>query len=235
MLYLIGIGLYNEKDISLKGLEHVKSCEKVYLENYTSTLACKVENLEELYGKKIILAERKFVEDGSQILAESTSSNVCLLIIGDVFSATTHVSLYQAALSQGIEVEIIHNASIMTAIGISGLSLYKFGKTTSISWHDSNTPMESINANGPLHTLCLLDLTPHENKYMQAKYALSRLIDKGFDPTKKVVVCAQLGSPNRKIHFLEASKVNEIDLFPQCIIIPGDLHFMEQELLEVYV
>ena len=35
-LYMIGIGLNDEKDISLKGLEAVKKCTKVYLERYTS-------------------------------------------------------------------------------------------------------------------------------------------------------------------------------------------------------
>ena len=30
MLYLIGLGLGNEKDISVKGLEVVKKCDKIY-------------------------------------------------------------------------------------------------------------------------------------------------------------------------------------------------------------
>jgi len=38
MLYLIGLGLSGVKDITVKGLEIVKSCHKVYLENYTSIL-----------------------------------------------------------------------------------------------------------------------------------------------------------------------------------------------------
>ncbi len=36
MFYLIGIGLYDEKDITVKGLEIVKRVDKVYLEHYTS-------------------------------------------------------------------------------------------------------------------------------------------------------------------------------------------------------
>ena len=40
MLYLIGLGLGDEKDITVKGLEIIKQkCEKVYLENYTSILS----------------------------------------------------------------------------------------------------------------------------------------------------------------------------------------------------
>ena len=45
MLYFIGLGLGNEKDITLRGLEAVKSCEKIFLENYTSVLGVGTEKL----------------------------------------------------------------------------------------------------------------------------------------------------------------------------------------------
>ena len=51
-LYLIGIGLHDEKDITLKGLELVKASDVVYLESYTSILAVSKEALEKTYGKK---------------------------------------------------------------------------------------------------------------------------------------------------------------------------------------
>lgn len=38
MLYLIGLGLGDAKDITVKGLEVIKQCHKVYLEAYTSML-----------------------------------------------------------------------------------------------------------------------------------------------------------------------------------------------------
>lgn len=38
MLYLIGLGLCDENDITLKGLECIKKSEIVYLEHYTSIL-----------------------------------------------------------------------------------------------------------------------------------------------------------------------------------------------------
>lgn len=38
MLYLIGLGLADEKDITVKGLEIVKKAERVYLEAYTAVL-----------------------------------------------------------------------------------------------------------------------------------------------------------------------------------------------------
>ena len=38
MLYVIGLGLYDEQDITLRGLEAVKKCAHVYIEAYTSIL-----------------------------------------------------------------------------------------------------------------------------------------------------------------------------------------------------
>ena len=38
MLYIIGLGLADEKDISVKGLEIVRKADRVYLEAYTAVL-----------------------------------------------------------------------------------------------------------------------------------------------------------------------------------------------------
>ena len=38
MLYIIGLGLANEKDISVNGLEIVRKADRVYLEAYTAIL-----------------------------------------------------------------------------------------------------------------------------------------------------------------------------------------------------
>jgi len=87
-----------------------------------------------------------------------------LLIVGDVFGATTHTDLRIRALELGVQVECVYNASIMNAIGVVGLELYKYGKTTSIVFPDDGwlpeTPYDVIKNNKTLglHTLCLLDI-----------------------------------------------------------------------------
>lgn len=45
MLYLVGLGLADEKDITVRGLEVVKSASRVYLEAYTSILLVDKEKL----------------------------------------------------------------------------------------------------------------------------------------------------------------------------------------------
>lgn len=39
MLYIIGLGLGDERDITLRGLEAVKKSQKIYMEAYTSLLS----------------------------------------------------------------------------------------------------------------------------------------------------------------------------------------------------
>ena len=87
VLNLIGLGLNDEKDITVKGLELVKKSKKVYLEVYTSKLNCSLKDLEKFYGKKIIEASREMVENKlDSILEEAKNEEVSLLIVGDVFS-----------------------------------------------------------------------------------------------------------------------------------------------------
>lgn len=45
MLYFIGLGLADEKDISVKGLEIVRKAQRVYLEAYTSILLVEKDKL----------------------------------------------------------------------------------------------------------------------------------------------------------------------------------------------
>ncbi len=49
MLYLIGLGLADEKDITVKGLEIVKRAERVYLEAYTAILLVDHQQLVSLF------------------------------------------------------------------------------------------------------------------------------------------------------------------------------------------
>jgi diphthine synthase len=242
MLCLIGIGLRDEKDISLKGLEIVKKSDVVYLENYTSKLSCSVADLEELYEKKIILADREIVEQKAEetILKDAQNKNVAFLVIGDVFGATTHVDLMLRAKKLNIKVKIIHNVSILTAVGVVGLELYKYGKVTSIPFEnkDINAPLEVINQNkkNGLHTLVLLDLRPDQDKFMTINEALGYLIEKGLKEELKVVGCAGIGSDNAEIKFGKIKDIikKKFTQFPQCLIFPGTLHFMEEESLELY-
>jgi len=170
VLYLIGLGLCNEKDITVRGLEYIKQSDYIYMEYYTSILGIDSTKLEEYYGKKIILADREMIEIGfdKEILEKAKSSKVSLLVVGDPFSATTHIDLYLRCIHEGVKVEVVNNASILNSIGITGLSLYRFGETVSIPFFTEKWRPYSFydkicrNYNNDLHTLILLDIKVKE-------------------------------------------------------------------------
>ncbi len=81
MLYVIGLGLGDEKDITVKGLEAVKGSARVYLESYTSILMVSVEKLESFYGKKVVVADREMVEtEADEMLKGADLEDVAFLV-----------------------------------------------------------------------------------------------------------------------------------------------------------
>jgi hypothetical protein len=65
VLHLVGLGLGDEQDVTLKGMEAIKGSAHVFLEAYTSVLGGElaVEKLEAFYGCKVTVADREMVEE----------------------------------------------------------------------------------------------------------------------------------------------------------------------------
>ena len=245
---MIGLGLNDEKDITVKGLEAVKKCNYLFLENYTSKLSIPLEKLEEFYEKKIFLANRELVEKrADEILNKALEKNIGFLVIGDVFSATTHVDLYLRAKEKKLEIKVVHNTSIINAISIVGLELYKYGRITSMPYFEDSFQPESpydvikMNKDNVLHTLILLDIK--ENRNMTVNQALKQLLEieekrkEGVvKETAKVIGCARIGNDNQLIKYGAIKDLLKFDFGKplHCLIIPGKLHFMEEEMLKLY-
>lgn len=62
----------------------------------------------------------------------------------------------------GVDVKVVHNASVMNAVGVCGLQLYRYGETVSIPFFTETWRPDSFyekiqrNRTLGLHTLCLL-------------------------------------------------------------------------------
>lgn len=226
MLYLIGLGIRN--NLSLEVLEILKKCKKIYLENYTSVLQSSLD----VEAEKV---EREFVE--SYDVSNAKNEDIAFLIIGDVFAATTHISLFNDCKEKNVDVKVFNNSSIITAVGITGLNPYNFGKVASIPFHNENVDSsfkilennKKINA----HTLFLLDLNPKEDKFLSIKEGIEYLEKRGFKD--KVIGVARLGSDDFVVKYGDCKKIKEEDFGkgPYCLVIPADkLHFMEEDVLE---
>ncbi len=89
---------------------------------YTAILMISTERLSEYFQKDVVVADREFVESGCDIMIEQAKTDiVSFLVVGDPFCATTHTDLYLRCIERGVEVKIIHNASIVNAMGCCGL------------------------------------------------------------------------------------------------------------------
>ncbi|NHJ33061.1 MAG: diphthine synthase [Asgard group archaeon] len=236
MLYFIGLGLHDVKDISVKGLSIVKKADLIYAEFYTSTSSTKQE-IEEFFGKEIKILDRNKVEtEFDNVIDQAKDKTVVFLTAGDPMVATTHADLVMQARKKSVDVKIIHSSSIYSAIGETGLQIYKFGKSVSIPFDEEITSFYNrIKENKEIdaHTLVLLDLDPVNNKYVNASQALSRLVKLGFSDQEHVVVIADLGGESVIEYGVVKDLINKNYKGLQVLVIPGKLHFKEQEALEM--
>src|SRR5438309_10301690 len=94
-LVFVGLGLHDEKGITLRGLEEARSADAVLAELYTSGLAgAAVGSVERLIGKKIRRLSRTEVEDGRTILDSAAKKKVAFLVVGDPIASTTPANLW---------------------------------------------------------------------------------------------------------------------------------------------
>lgn len=248
MLYLIGLGLYDDGDISLKGAETLKKVEVIYAEFYTARLLTEsIKTLEDKLDVKINMLTREAVEEENIPILKAENKDVAFVCAGDPLIATTHTDLMIQAKKKGIDTRVIHSSSILTAApGLSGLQAYKFGKVTTIPFPAENyfphSPYLAIknNLEGSMHTLVLMDIQAHLDRYMTANQGLEYLLnvekerkDEVITEDTLVVVVARAGAEKPVVRADKMGKLIDEDFGGplHCLIIPSDLHFVEAEAL----
>lgn len=247
-LVFVGLGLNDEKGISLKGLEEAQTADTLFMEFYTSLMPnFSLKNLETLCGRQVQLVTRKNLEEenGKIILGAAQNGKTVFLVPGDPFIATTHVTLRIEAEKQGTKTRIIHGGSIISAIiSASGLHNYKFGKTVTVPFQEnfSETPYNVIAQNRKLglHTLCLLDLNAAENRFLTLSEAIKSL-QIVEEKRKECVISAKTvavgfarvgdDSPIVKADYVLDLAKHDFGDPPYSLVIAGELHFMEIEAL----
>jgi diphthine synthase len=249
-LSFVGLGLYDENDLSLKALQTIKKADYVFAEFYTSILSgSTLEKLEERCEKKIIVLNRSETEEASLLLSKAKDHNVAFLVGGDALTATTHVDLRIRAIKQGIDTIVVHGSSVVTAVpGLLGLQHYKFGRITTLVTPEKNyfplSPYDMIKENKKqgLHTLVLLDIKAEKNQFMTADQALTVLWqmeeskqEKLFSKQDIICVVGRAGSaqPLVKADTFEHLQTQEFGPPLHALVVPGNLHFMELEALMV--
>ena len=241
MLYLVGLGMWDEKDISLKGIDICKKAQFIYAETYTANWGGDLNRLENIIGHEIRILKREDLEEGAKnIIRDAKEKEIVILVPGDPFVATTHISIIMDAIELGIKYHIVHSSSIYSAISECGLNVYNFGRTaTVVSYIDKYKPVSFYeiikeNRDRGLHTLMLLDIK------MSVQEGLGTLMEiekekmlGAIKPDDRIILASMLGSKKQEIKY---GRVDELEKesfpSPAVIIIPGNVHFLEQEFLE---
>ncbi|MFB6283805.1 MAG: diphthine synthase [Halobacteria archaeon] len=245
MLTFVGLGLYDERDISIKGRNVVEEADRVFAEFYTSALpGATEEDLEDLYGREVeVLSRQDVEEDADEILSSAEDGDAVFLSGGDAMVSTTHADLRLRATERRIETDVVHASSVSSAVsGATGLQNYRFGASTTLPFPKGDwkpeSPLDTVyqNLDRDLHTLVYLDIEDEgsEDRFMRVEQAAEILAE--MDSGKRIgsgVGVARMGSGSTEVAWGSLNELAETDLGPplHTLVIPGTLHEIEREYL----
>ncbi|SDZ75745.1 diphthine synthase [Haloplanus vescus] len=251
MLTFVGLGLYDERSITVEGRDALRAADRAFAEFYTSRLVgTSVESLEAHHDVDIEVRDRAGVEQHPEpILDAAESEDVVFLTAGDSMISTTHVDLRLRAMERGIDTRVVHGVSASSAAsGLTGLQNYRFGKAVTLPFpraHGADgvpaSVVESVDANRErgLHTLVYLDIKVDDGRgtdagetFMTADVAAGLLAEEW--PDRLAVAVARAGSPNPVVDADRLSALATRDFGDplHMLVIPGDLHHVEVDALE---
>jgi len=98
MLTFVGLGLYDEEDITLKGVRAIKDADMVFAEFYTSKMVgTTIERMESRYQTKITTLSRGEIETDPAWLHHAIDRDVLLLSGGAPRGSRRRISIYACA------------------------------------------------------------------------------------------------------------------------------------------
>lgn len=253
MLFLVGIGLTN-RELNPVILTQLRNAEML-LDPYTNFIdESDINYLEGLLSKGIKRLERSDLEENSlSIVRRAKNSDIAILVSGDPLIATTHHTILDLAKQEKVAYKVSHASNVFSAaIGESGLDIYKFGPTTTVTfWAENYRPVSFIdvikkNQDNEQHTLCLLDYHYKEKRRMKLAEAV-QLLHVADDKQKyglttektKLLLLGDLGKETQTIRYVSFENMNK-ELLKEfegkiiCIIFPGKMNFAEEEALKKF-
>ncbi|EQD44919.1 diphthine synthase, partial [mine drainage metagenome] len=232
--------------LQVRALEALGKCTSIYVETYTSgSRENLVDTLRKALGKEVTLLPREKVEQSRMILNSARTSDTAFLVQGDALTATTHNQVRIDSMAEGIDVIVLENSSIITAIiGYLGLQIYKLGQVVSLPFVTERffprSPYDKIlgNMERGLHTMLLLDIT--ETGYMSVPEACSILerMNERFGnrldlDAMKIAVVHAYGTGSLAVRYGKMADVCKAEYTqnPSTIVIPGKLDFYEKQFI----
>lgn len=250
MLWFVGTGINGHLGLSLAAVDVLKKCDIVYVERFTSLLGqTDLAGLDAVVGKKAVPVQRWFVEDGREILDAAREKQVALVTYGDPLIATTHSELRTRAAKNSIKTGVLHAASgIASMMGECGLHMYKFGRTVTMMSEPKsaisvyNTIFDNLLAG--CHTLILTEYSHDEEKgafFLDPCAVAKMLLEVERDQRHRVIsedtfviVASRVGAEDQRVVSGRIKSLAGVGFGegPHSVIIPGPLHFTEEDALE---
>ncbi|WP_436910097.1 diphthine synthase [Halosimplex marinum] len=243
MLTFVGLGLYDERSVTVAGRDAIRAADRVVAEFYTSKLAgATLADLEAHHDIEIEVRDRTGVEQSPEdILDDAVDSDVVFCTAGDTMISTTHTDLRLRAHERGIETRVVHGTTAQAAASsLTGLQNYRFGKATTLPFERSHagddlpeSVVDTVEANRErgLHTLVFLDIDAANDDYMRADRAAARLADAYGDTLGVVVARAGSSDPVVRADRLSTLAAESFGDPLHLLVVPGDLHLMERDAL----
>ncbi|WP_247002174.1 diphthine synthase [Halosolutus gelatinilyticus] len=246
MLTFIGLGLYDERSITVEGRDALRGADRAYAECYTSRLiGASIDDLEEYHDVSIEVRDRAGVEQHpDDVLTAAEDEDVAFLTAGDTMISTTHVDLRLRANDRGIETRVIHGVTAQTATSaLTGLQNYRFGKATTLPFpyaHGADGLPASVtntiddNRADGLHTVVYLDIKADRKdreEYMTADVGADLLAEEY--PDLVGVVVARAGSPDPLVEAGTMTDLADREFGDplHLLVIPGECHLLEADAL----
>ena len=249
MLHLLGTGLRGIKSITIEELDILLKSDKIYVENYTSVSPEDlVSSLKDRYGIDVDPITRDDVEGEEKILSLARKMEVCILVVGDPLSATTHNQLRLSALDDGIDVELVENASIVTtAPAKAGFLLYKMAPPVSLPFLSEKFLPKSIllkikrNLELGFHTLLLLDLKDGKTMYPEEAVRGLMTLEDAYhigviNEASMICVLSNISQPGERIIFDNVRNLLDYkdETSPTVLIIPSKLDDTEERFVKAF-
>jgi diphthine synthase len=243
MLTFVGLGLYDERSVTIRGRDAIREADRVFAEFYTSRLAgTTVEDLESYHDADIEVRDRAGIEQAPDpIFSAARDGNAAFLTAGDTMISTTHVDLRLRAHERGIDTRVVHGTTAQSAAsGLTGLQNYRFGKATTLPFPDSHggsgvpdSVIETIDANRGrgLHTLVYLDIKADRGAYMTADRGADLLVDAYGDDLGVAIARAGSDDPVVVAGRIAALADRAFGDPLHLLVIPGSLHHVEADAL----
>jgi diphthine synthase len=241
MLTFVGLGLYDERSVTVEGREAIRDADRIFAEFYTSRLVGAAhEELEAFHGVEIEVRDRAGVEEDPEPILDAAEDGVAVFCTaGDTMVSTTHVDLRLRAHERGIDTRVVHGTTAAAAAAsLTGLQNYRFGKATTLPFPYGSVRVpgsvtDTIDANRErgLHTLVFLDIKTENDRFMTADVAAGLLAAAYGDPLA-VAVC-RAGSPDPVVAADRLSVLADREFGDplHLLVVPGELHHVEAEAL----